>query len=416
MRLMRPLVIVLLSAVLPVTFVAVPQAASPAAVLRWQDVEQVLTSHPAFQSALAAVGVAEGEVRAARQVPNPEFGMSLGHSRAEDGSEQRFIWDLDLTIPLEWPGRVVERSRAARHGVEAAHSDLQAAGLEIYRELRGLYLEIARDQEVTKALQESEDHLVKLSETVRLRVDQGEARPVELTRVEAELEELRLENDRSRRDARARRQQLNLWLGGRLPPEFTVEPDWQDLPGLPALEDALESARTNHPAVKGARARQAQAHSTAAAERYAALPEVGVGGFYEQEIDSRNAGGLLSIPLPFWNRNQGGIAKARAEAEKARADAALAARRIEEAVFATHARAAGALNALRGYESGILPKTRKALADLEILYQAGESGLIDVLDARQALIRAREGCTSVLFEYLNALLELKILTQGAAHV
>ena len=415
MRLARHLAMALCSAVLTITFFDTLQAESLPPVLRWPDVEEVMKSHPAFQSAHADVRVAEGEMRAARQYPNPEFGTSMGSSRALEGSGRKFIWDLDLTIPVEWPGKYIHRARAARHGVEAARFDLEAACLDIYLELRGLYLAIAQDQEVLETLQKSEEQLVQLTQIVRLRVDNGEARPVELTRVEAEFEELRLENYKARSEARAHREQLNLWLGGKLPDAFTVQADWQELPALPVLEEALESARTIHPAVKAAKARWDQAASSVTTEKHAAVPDMEVGGFYEQELDSRNAGGLVTIPLPFWNRNQAGIAKARAEAEKAKAEAALAGKRVEEAVLAAHARAVGALNAIHGYESGVLPLTRKALSDLEVLYQAGESGLIDVLDARQALVRARGGYTAVLFEYLNAILELTTLTQGGYH-
>ena len=104
----------------------------------------------------------------------------MGNSRAVEGSEQRFIWDLDLTIPLDWPSKYSHRSRAARYGVEAARFDLQAAGLEAHLELRGLYLALAHDQDTLETLKESEEQLVKLTETVRLRVDHGEARPEHL--------------------------------------------------------------------------------------------------------------------------------------------------------------------------------------------------------------------------------------------
>jgi len=386
--------------------------AQTSSVLPWEDVERLIDNHPAFGAARGQLGIADGELRASRQLSNPELGLSVGESEEFAGAGRRSIWDLELTIPLQWPGTYLYRIKAARSGVEAARFDAKAARLEVYRELRSLYLAIARDQETLRTMRESERELVKLTEIARLRVDQGEARPLELMRMEGELEDLRLEIERAESAAAVHRDQLSLWLGGKLPSEFTVSVDYANLPAPPQLDDALARAANNSPVIMAARARRIQTLHSVAAERHSIVPDLGIGAFYGEEFDTRNYGGLITITVPLWNWNRGGIARARSEAQRATAESDLIEKRIHSAVMEEHARARSALDAVRRYQTGILPRARKALADLETLYQTGECGLIDVLDARRALIRARTGLNAVQFDYLNAILELTVLIGG----
>lgn len=403
--------------ILVAVLVAAPQLGisqeSPAA-LRWADVEKRIESHPAFQIAKRQIDIAEGESALTRQYPNPELGVSLGQSRDKASSAKSFIWNLELTIPVEWPGSYLLRREAAGYGTEAARLEAQVARLEVYRELRGLYLAVAADQERETTLAASEAHLVTLTGLVRTRVEKGAARPLELARAEEELEELRLERQAAQSEARVHREHLNAWLGAKLPADFRVDSDWETLPDLPSLEAALGRLAA-HPSMKAGAARKRQAAAQSSAEKHAAVPSFGAGAFVGEEADSRSVGGLLTLSLPLWNWNLGGIAKAEAEARQAGAQAELTERRLREAVVAAQAKAQNAREAISRYAEAILPKAKRALADSETLYQAGDTGLLELLDARRALTRTQRGQAAVLFEYLNALLDLTLLTGGTPH-
>ncbi len=381
-------------------------------VLAWRDVERLLDTHPAWSAALGQVGVAEGELRTVKQFPNPELVMSAGESTELEGTGRRSIWDLELTIPLQWPGTYRNRVKAAKSGVDAARFDASATRLEVYRELRGLYLMIARDQENLRMFRESERHLAALAEAARVRVDHGEARPLELARLRGELEEFRVEIERADREAAARRGELNMWLASQLPREFLVEIDSTSVTPPPPLDETMARAATENPAALAARARQEQAARAISAEKHAVVPDLGIGAFYGEEFDTRNVGGLITVTVPLWNWNRGGIAKAKAEASRTAADADLTEKRIRASLLEAHARASASLGAAARYRSEIIPNMRRALGDLETLYRIGECGLVDVLDARRALVRAQSGFVTVQYDYLSAMLDMSVLTGG----
>ncbi|RJO66816.1 MAG: TolC family protein [Myxococcales bacterium] len=383
-----------------------------APVIRWPQIEEAVSSHPGFRVSQEDVAVAEGEVGVTKQYPNPDFGVRLGAADPKAGPGREFIWELELTIPVEWPGNYVYRSDAASHGVDAAKHEARTARLEVWRQLRSLYFTIAFDQEKLRLLRETEAELIRLVEAVKLRVDQGEARPVESSRAQSELEEHRIALNTAESEAEAHRQQLSLWLGGKLPDLFVVEVDPESVAKVPSRQEAIQTALARHPTLKAAQARNRQADSSAVAERHAAAPNLGVGGFYGQELDSTSYGGMITIGLPLWNWNLGGIAKADAEKRRGLAQADLAEREIREAVIAVHAKAQAALRAVQRYRDSVLPASEKAFHNMEQLYKTGETGLTDILDARRAHLRTQDAYLAELFNYHFAMLDLSVWMGG----
>jgi len=390
-------------------------AEQSAPILTWPQIEGAISSHPGFRSSQEDVAAAEGEVRVTKQYPNPDFGVRLGAADPKAGPGREFVWDLELTIPVEWPGKYIYRSEAAGYGVEAAKYEAQAARLEVWRQLRTLYFTVAFDQEKLRLLRETEAELIRLVEAVKVRVDKGEARPVELNRAQSELEEHRIALNAAESEAVAHRQQLSLWLGGKLPGLFTVEVDLESVAEVPGQEEAVQAALAEHPAIKAAKARGRQADSSAVAERHAAVPNLGVGGFYGQELDSTNYGGLITIGLPLWNWNLGGIAKADAEQRRAQARADLKEREIREAVIVAQAKAQAALQAVQRYRDGVLPASEKAFQDMEQLYKMGETGLTDVLDARRVHLRSQNAYRTELINYHLGMLDLSVWMGGTSN-
>ena len=100
-------------------------------------------------------------------------------------------------------------------------------------------------------MSEAEAQQQRLCELVRLRLENGDARPIELARAEEEREELSLEANALRNEARLRKERMNLWLGGKLPATFVVEPEREAPSALPDIAESLRRA-AEHPSAKTA--------------------------------------------------------------------------------------------------------------------------------------------------------------------
>ena len=380
--------------------------------LSWSDIESAIERHPALKLIEGETAAAEAEIGISRQYPNPELGASIGQGRSLDGSETALIWGIELEIPIDAPGAYLNETEAAQAGYQAAKYDASARRLEILRQLKGLFFRIVIGQELLRVQNESLDQVDRLVQVARLRVDQGEARPMEVARLEIEQEKLQADAFAAGKQLAAFRANLNLWLGGKLPDDFEVESDWRTLPDIPDLSVVVENARKRHPSLLAAARRIVASEAQTRAERHRLFPEIKLGGFYDRELDAHNYGGMLTIELPLWNWNRGGIAKARADESATRHRRELAEHELISAIQQAQAAASQAIERARRYAESILPKARHTGEALDAMYRVGETNIIDVLDTRRNLIETETDMLAAFNEGWLAYLDLITLMGG----
>jgi cobalt-zinc-cadmium efflux system outer membrane protein len=358
------------------------EAAGGPAPLRWADVAAAVDRDPRVAASRSRVRSAEGAVGAARTPPNPEVEATLGRGSAREGPERRDEWELALSIPLDWLARRGPEIDAARAGVDEAAAEGEALRAEVAAELWRLFVGAGYAQGEVEALEATEAQVDALARLVRRRVEAGEGRPVEVPRVEIELERVRNELAAASASRDAALARLGAWLG---PSVRRVELP----PTPPPVDDAAPASAARHPRVRTALARASAARAEAAAARRSRLPAVSVGGFYASELDREAFGGVVALELPLWDWRSGPIrrAEAAADAEASRADAegrAVAAALADAAATCDRARAVAERHAER-----ILPRAEESARTLERTFQLGEAGILDVIDARRVLLEAR---------------------------
>jgi cobalt-zinc-cadmium efflux system outer membrane protein len=160
------------------------------------------------------------------------------------------------------------------------------------------------------------------------------------------------------------------------------------------VPDAAPDAASTHPRLVVARARVEQARAELEGARRAPFSglEATVGTRRFEDAPGADQAWVLglSMPLPVWDRNEGGIAEARAALQGAEFDLERAARDLlaeREAALAERDAATLEVDALT--MSG-LPSS-KSLAHLSVQgYEAGRLSLIERLDAERALVQTQE--------------------------
>jgi cobalt-zinc-cadmium efflux system outer membrane protein len=109
---------------------------------------------------------------------------------------------------------------------------------------------------------------------------------------------------------------------------------------------------------------------------------------------------IASLPLPLWNRNQGGVSKAYAEiaaAEQALTQLELS---LQNRLAPVFERYANARQQVVRYQTVILPAAEEALALVQRTYQASETNYASLLVAQRTFVQTRLG-------YLEALQNLR---------
>ncbi|GGD96706.1 hypothetical protein GCM10011515_15680 [Tsuneonella deserti] len=122
-------------------------------------------------------------------------------------------------------------------------------------------------------------------------------------------------------------------------------------------------------------------------------PAVGLGVRHIRETGDIGLVGGVSIPLPVFDRNRGGISAARAALEGAEARRAGA----EIAADARARNARGAVDAnlrrVEALEQSAIPEAAEALRLAELSYREGRATLLELLDTQESYTAARAALT-----------------------
>ena len=370
-------------------------SAAAAEPLRWADVVQRMEENPRIAEARARAQAAAAGVKATAQVPNPQFEITAGEGRSQDGLQRRGEWSVSLAVPLDWLGTQGARVDGARSAAVAAEAEASGIRREALLQLRRLFVTTAYEQDLTTSMATQLAQTEELARLVRRRVESGEGRPTELPRVEVEVERTRGALEQARARTEGLREQLSLWMGR---PVGMVDAEAATVPDIPPLADVQARAREDNPLVLAARARVASAQSGLQVEKNQRIPAMSVGGYALSELDRKAVGGAVGITAPIWNWNGGKIEQA--ESNQVAEESRLAIARIEATGAATQAwwMCRQGQAATQRYREAILPRAEQTARTLERSFQLGEASLLDVLDARRVLLEARRDALAAWLE------------------
>jgi cobalt-zinc-cadmium efflux system outer membrane protein len=185
----------------------------------------------------------------------------------------------------------------------------------------------------------------------------------------------------------------------------------------PSTARLLDLARQHNPTLRtrGQAIREADSRVDLADRE--AWPEPALGLSYARESEPGGAPGseaniglvTLGIPIPFWQRNQGDRARARADAAIARAESGA----LDRTLRAQIARAADAVNAaaerVRAYGTEIIPAFEQNLELLRRAFELGELDLLELMVARGRFLDVQRDALSAYADYHDAVARLEEL-------
>jgi len=367
----------------------------------WEDIVRLVEQHPRLSAGRAQVDAARGAVDAACSVPNPVLEGTIGEGFARNGGPSRAEWGLALTVPLGWVAGRGYRIDAAEAGVDAARAESEGLRRDVLVQLRTLYWSLVYEQARVASLEALVAQTSALAQTVARRVEKGEARPVEATRVEIEREKVAGELDAARTALGARQAELALWVSGTPSTTVVAVADLDALPNVVERDAALERVRRNHPALALARARTRAVQAEVGVEERARVPSFALTGYTSDQLDARAFGVGVALDLPLWNWNRGRIAGAEASLAAALRQAEATRLELEASVVDAQAACQASVETATRVRDGVLPRSETAAATLEKTYQLGEASLLEVIDARRTLLDARRS-------YLGSLAQAQI--------
>jgi cobalt-zinc-cadmium efflux system outer membrane protein len=389
-----------------------------------QAIARARGQEPSLRAARSQIAVAEGMRAQASLRPNPVVAFERREEPA--GSDNQTTigveWPLDL---FRKPGRtaVAEREVAAAQFAVGNRERLLAAEA---RTRYGDLLAALRDLEVF-------DELVAATgrqhELLRSRVDEGASPPLERDLLDVELRRFQAGRQLQAGRTEAAAFELRRVLGMKSDAALTVRDTLEDLVEResssppPDVDPSMTAERRDDVREAAARIAVAQA-KVSRAEGEGRLDVSIVGSYMRMDAgfpqrgfdpDGRlvpvrglfhyvSAGARVTIPL--LNRNQGGIAAARAEHGGATAAYDAARLDAETEVASARARDAHARQAVALFSTGGRTLARRNLTVVDQSYELGRLTVFDVLAQRRGYLEVERAYTDTLraaFEARTAL-------------
>jgi cobalt-zinc-cadmium efflux system outer membrane protein len=359
-------------------------------------------ANPNWGTYSANHAAAHAELLAACAWPNPEIDIEVGRERAREGGASAGTYSLAFAQPIEMPGKRLARQVEAEAGFAVVAGEAREFESLLRADVIEAYWTVQFQLASQRLWQTLLDVASRLEEIARTRVEIGEAGQVELVNARVEVLRARRERDASKRRLTGAKASLNALVGGCLARNFELSQGFSEAPPTFDLKESLRRALACHPRLLRLSAELEQKYATLDKERTAWWPDLKIGARKEHTLDSDAAAITLGTEIPLFNRNQGGIAKAQAQAQKTYNDITIAFNEIRRDVEVSFQNYQLAREQIATYDDGLKAAAEEAVSLAYVSYRAGATGYLDVLTSRRLLQETEQGYIQVLYDAATA--------------
>lgn len=364
---------------------------SPTQLTLSSALQRAFSANPRLTAAERGVGIATGRRLQAGAVPNPDLSFELdnalgsGQYRGTRSAETT----LQLSQLIELGGKREARIAAGDAGYDAARWERAAIRLEVATETAVAFVNVLSGQRRVQVFNAQVESIDRLTPLLQRRVETGASSPAEISRAQVAADFARADLGRAKTALSIARRELGALMGLATPNFTNVSGDLGRI-GHPAPFQTVARAIDSNPQLMRWTAIYAQRNAELLTARLKVVPDVQAGvGWRNYRDTGDNAVRLnLSVQLPLWNQNQGGILEA--QETLAKTDAERAANKIALMVLLGRAYDAltGSSQEVSLVRNSSVPRSRQALEVIETGYAQGRFTLLEVLDAQATVAQA----------------------------
>ena len=359
-----------------------------------------LINNPRLKSFASAERAAEAARLQAGARPNPSVGFELenfGGSGMYEGMDSAES-TLMISQLVRLGGKRGKAMATAGHAVAVANREYEIARIETYATATVAFVDVLAAQERLALA----DRLVEVAEeieaAVSARVRAGGALALEENRARVAVEGSKIEQVLADRSAAAERQKLASAIG-------YAQVSFKGVVGdLEAIADVLprggnyDRVVEAHPARHRWLGEEKRWLGVMESRKAGRVPDLDfMGGIRHDNFTGDNGFVVgVSMTLPAWDRNAGGIRESAHMAEQAADESHAATLALQRGAAVAYETVAGAHEEAVRLRDNVLPEAEAAAEKSRDAYEAGALQLTDVLDIQRTFFRLR-------LQYVNAL-------------
>lgn len=378
--------------------------AEPSLYVSYRSIPLRVEKHnPDLQAARLRIAEAAGRNVQSGRLTNPVVG-------AEVGSRNGFR-DRSLTVGLAQSFPLTDRLRLEK---EVTRQDLEAARVEVADVKRRLIGDarqaLVRFLAVREQMSLRRDQIAlaeTLEKSLRASVAKGEISALDAGLVKLEVMQLKTEVRQLEAQLKAINGELKPLLGLPVEKPVNVGDRFEKLGGMDVVEENV-LARAD---LRAARLRIGEAQAQVDLERAKKFSDLqvrvfaGMGREEDEPIGFENesiAGVAFSLPLPFWNKNEGNILEAEAGVTRRKLELQALTQRARHEVKAASDELQEWLALVGQIDRELLPAAQEQFELADQSYREGLSDIQTVLRSREKLLQLRQTRIDALSHFYQA--------------
>lgn len=375
--------------------------AQPRDTLTLERAQTLLRQHPSLSALTSEVEAREKLAAQAGALPNPSLSVEAENFAGTGplSGTQGLETTTRLEQTLELGGKRSLRRGQAQAEMRIAQSERGLKEAELSVELREVFSEALKLQERLRILSRDTLFLKEVVEVSRRRAQAGGGGVAEEGKLRLAFSQARMEATNAGTELEVAFQRLALMMGLSGPDfkavresETGVFPEWA------TVERSLE----NHPELLRWKSERELRQLSLRSARAQNMPDLGINA----GVRRLNAGGGdwavvggVSIPLPVWNRNSGGIAGSEARIRSSEQGTEAARRELTAKAFSLWSGLRVKGQEIDRLRTELLPQATQVRDDTRAAYTQGRFGVLELLDGQRTWLELNEHYIEQMAEY-----------------
>jgi len=408
----------------PLFLVALPARAqtsvSEKKAITLEELQQIALQHnPTFKQSAANIQAAEGRKKQSGLYPDPTVGYQGEQIRGGSfhGGEQGFFVQQDIVLG----GKLCLNRKIFDQELKQAETEAEEQKVRVVTNVRMSYIQALAAQQTLELRQNLSKLADDAVETSHQLANVGQADAPDVLESEVEAQQAQLAVTMAEQNQQRAWKALAAVVGIPRLPLMNLEGRLEDT--LPVNADELVEKIVNEsPAVRIAELGVKRAEAALTRAKREPIPDLQLRAGMQQNgellSDGRSVGlqgfADVGVRIPIFNRNQGNIATAKADAERAR-------REVERVKLFLRERSASVVQnytfsqaAVDRYKNQMIPRAKKAYEMYTKKYREMAAAYPQVLIAQRTLMQLEVSYTTALENFATSSLSLQsyLLTDG----
>ncbi len=374
-------------------------------------VEIAINNNPVIKSKRRNVEAATGRIRQAHLLPNPEINLLAEEIPTEEIGLNQSQNMISLSQKLEIGGKRRLRTEVAIKEKGILELDLQIMIMNITAQTKKAFFDVITAQDELNLAKETVEIAMSFKNLTDKRFEAGDIAKLGVLKAEVELSNAKANVVEAERNMFNATKRLQTSMG-------TIETPLQKLVPIPVTDvpllklEKLEALLIeNYPALQAQKNIVDLSLLKVKEAKRKRIPDIDFSVGYKRlsatDDDTIQAG--ITLPLPFFNRNQGNIIEARALSYKAKDDETAVRYELLLQLGNAFSLYAATRELVRSFVDTIIPQAKESLKIAKQGYEHGEFDYMDVLDAQRTLATTNVSYLKILNELFSSITEIEKL-------